>query len=370
MNLAGSSRENMPKMTSPIPRMRLNTPNFPGHDLVNKFIAATPSYMYSPIGGQNSFYFSELLRSLSQAKKAELINLSREAAVQQQQRQQQNDLGLNRKAGRKRGWNQLRSEGSERMLNSERPLELTSKHSVFTPRCSSPTKKSESPVSASSDSQNILKPQQIFSSDNNKRELKSASPDVEVTDSHSPNSHNPLSSPPDMIMPQLPPTWYPSLYPPYSIDPANFFVDLRVSGHVFDRKRELAAQALKTVVTANINNNNNLTSYFDNDFSNKARSGSAFSVPKSREIKIFSGNAMNLSASDNNNQSNIDHKDIKKSNYLMHMSDLDGKPKKIFDNGITVYNLDDSDENTNGCKKQEDCNSDSDDDENIRVDIN
>lgn len=359
--------------------MRLNTPSFPGQDLVNKFIAATPSYMYSPIAGQHTFYFSELLRSLSQAKKAELINLSREAAVQQQQQQQPQHLQTNRKVGRKRGWSQLRNEGVEvgpgSCNSSDRPLELTSKHSAFIPRCASPIKKSESPVSTSSDTANNPK-QSRFHGDENKRESKSASPEVEVTDSHSPPPINSSSNAPsDMVLPPVPPAWYPSLYPPYGIDPANFFVDLRVSGHIFERKRELAAQALKTVV--GINNNNNLPSYFDNDFP-KARSGSAFSIPKSREMKTgFTGNVMNLSSNDNRSSPNHDNasehgadvKDTKHANYVMHV-DTEGKPKKIFDNGITVYNVDDSDDNTNGCKKQEDSNSDSDDDENIRVDIN
>lgn len=373
----------MPKMTSPIPRMRLNTPTFPGQDLVNKFIAATPSYMYSPIAGQHTFYFSELLRSLSQAKKAELINLSREAAVQQQQQQQQSqNLQVNRKTGRKRGWNQLRNEGTEvggSCNISDRPLELTSKHSAFIPRCASPIKKSESPVSNASDTANNAKQPRFLCDENQKRESKSASPEVEVTDSHSPGpANNSSNGTSDMILPPVPPAWYPNLYPPYGIDPANFFVDLRVSGHIFERKRELAAQALKTVAGINNNNNNNnnncLPSYFDNDFP-KARSGSAFSIPKSREMKTgFAGNVINLSANDNrsspsNENSGGDVKDIKHASYVVHV-DAEGKPKKVFDNGITVYNVEDSDDNTSGCKKQEESNSDSDDDENIRVDIN
>lgn len=369
MNIAGCSQENMPKMTSPIPRMRLNTPSFPGQDLVNKFIAATPSYMYSPIAGQHTFYFSELLRSLSQAKKAELINLSREAAVQQQQQQQQSSvLQTNRKAGRKRGWSQLRNEGGDNGTgschNSDRPLELTSKHSAFLPRCTSPIKKSESPVSDTTSHPKLSR------LDENKREMKSASPEVEVTDSHSPTPVNSLSNATGDILPPVPPAWYPSLYPPYGIDPANFFVDLRVSGHIFERKRELAAQALKTVASMNNNNNNNLPSYFDNDFP-KTRSGSAFSIPKSREMKTGFNNVINLSASDTRspNHDTIEVNDTKHANYVMHV-DAEGKPKKIFDNGITVYNVDDSDDNTSGCKKQEDSNSDSDDDETIRVDIN
>lgn len=40
-------------------------------------------------------------------------------------------------------------------------------------------------------------------------------------------------------MPPLPPPWYPPMYPtPYvGVDPLHFFIDLRVSGHIYDRKR-------------------------------------------------------------------------------------------------------------------------------------
>ncbi|XP_063695492.1 uncharacterized protein LOC134826915 [Culicoides brevitarsis] len=360
MNIAAFPQENMAKMTSPIPRMRLNTPSFPGQDLVNKFIAATPSYMYSPIAGQHTFYFSELLRSLSQAKKAELMNVSRESTAHQQQSQ---ILQANRKIGRKRGWNQLRNEDVDYISaisnDTERPLELTSKHPTVLQRCSSPDKKSGN--------SNVGIQVKTSRVDERKRDLKSASPEVEVSDT--PPAPASVPSVSGDVLPQVTPAWYPSLYPHYGLDPANFFVDLRVSGHIFERKRELAAQALKTV--ANINNNNNgITSYFDNDF--PKRSGSAFSIPKPREMEKNFENVINLSANDNRcspSQDTVDEKDVKGSSYVMHV-DFEGKSKKVFDNGITVYNVDDSDDNTSICKKQEESNSESDEDENIRVDIN
>lgn len=287
-------------MSSPIPRLR--TPNFPGQDLVNKFIAATPSYMYTPIVGQHSFYFSELLRSLSQAKKAEMINLSREAAAQQQQQLQ------TRKAPRKRTWRP--NESQDDTLKSERPLELTSKNSAFSPKM--PDKKADSPSDA-----------------------KHFRVDEKISEKSEGDESDANSSQENLCLPPPPPVWYPPLYPYSGIDPANFFVDLRVSGHIFERKRELAAQALKTVTN---NNNNNLPSYFDNDL-NKNRIGSAFSVPKSRELKVTAAETEDL---------------------------VDEKPtKKFYDNGVTVYNID-SDED--GCRKME--QEDSDEDETIAVDEN
>lgn len=371
-------------MTSPSPRIRLSTQNFPGMELINKFIAATPSYMYTPIAGQHTFYFSELLRSLSQAKKAELINISREAAIQQQ-------LQTNRKLGRKRTWGHLRGAGdtaenseSVEPQITETPLELTSKNSAFIPRFS--PKKSESPVSTSQGAPSTSKHPKInMLTDDEKRsspDVQSTLSDAEATEPTSSSTN--INNQNDGTIHSLPPTWYHPLYPPYGMDPANFFVDLRVSGHIFDRKRELAAQALKNV--ANFNNNNNIPSYFDNDY-NKNRVGSAFTVPKSRETT--KGNVMNLSSTDRRSPSSstnidgyIDDKDsfVKNTNYVMQnlpkiYNNLNENPdtiekrhKKFIDNGITVYNIDDSDDN--GCKKQEEDNSESDDDETIRVDVN
>lgn len=41
-----------------------------------------------------------------------------------------------------------------------------------------------------------------------------------------------------LILPPPPPIWYPPIYPtaPYGIDPLHFFIDLRVSGHIYDRQ--------------------------------------------------------------------------------------------------------------------------------------
>lgn len=294
-------------MTSPTPRgLRLTTPpNFPGQDLVNKFIAATPSYFFAPIVGQHSFYFSELLRTISQAKKVEMINLSRET---------QQQLQSNRKVARKRPWGQMRSEEGEPKV--ERPLELTSKSSAFSPK--------------------IPEHKDIPTIENSKKCRSFEEQKPSTTPENSEETEANSTSQENLILPPPPPVWYPPLYAPYSnIDPANFFVDLRVSGHIFERKRELAAQALKTV-----SNNNNLPSYFDNDFNNKNRIGSAFSVPKSRELKANA--AVNLSG----------ERELS--------SPTDEKPKKFYDNGVTVYNID-SDED--GSRKIE--QGESDDDETI-----
>lgn len=50
-----------------------------------------------------------------------------------------------------------------------------------------------------------------------------------------------------LVMPPPAPIWYPSLYPsPYGIDPLHFFIDLRVSGHIYDRKNQKDAPSVST----------------------------------------------------------------------------------------------------------------------------
>lgn len=362
-------------MTSPLPKMRLTTPPFPSQDLVNKFIAATPSYMYTPIVGQQSFYFSELLRSLSQAKRAEMMNLSREALAQQH-------LQASRRIARKRPWGALRPDGSEEKSGFERPLELTSKNSAFSPKIPdsslhhrSHLKKPESPVSSSPDAGAT---KHFRYDSNHSNDIKPSSPEVQSTSSETETTTteqaSSTSNQDSLILPPPPPVWYPPLYSPYAnLDPANFFVDLRVSGHIFERKRELAAaQALKA-------NNNNLPSYFDNDF-NKNRIGSAFSIPKSREGKMMSsitGDRDNGSPSRDGSDGEMSKKGPSYFSlpkiYDQYQRDeagsdhSDERPKKFYDNGITVYNVD-SDEESGDKKMDQDC--DSDDDETIAVDEN
>jgi hypothetical protein len=89
---------------------------------------------------------------------------------------------------------------------------------------------------------------------------------------------------------------YPPIYPPYGIDPLHFFIDLRVSGQIFDRKRELAeAEKNEILNNSNTDNKNKVTSI--EDIMGPTRQGSAFSVPKSsRETKSHLQSAINLSA--------------------------------------------------------------------------
>lgn len=151
-------------------------------DLVSRLLAATPPYLYTmPLS--NSFFFSEMLRSFVQARASPAGGLRR---------------------GRKRSWKEARP------MQIDKPLELTT-NSKPPP---SPPPKAESPPKTPP--QNMLLP-----------------------------PCNLLSLPtPESILPPPPaaPLWYPpmNMYPPpppQCFDP-HYFVDLRVSGHIWDRKAE------------------------------------------------------------------------------------------------------------------------------------
>lgn len=90
--------------------------------------------------------------------------------------------------------------------------------------------------------------------------------------------------PTDLVMPQIPPIWYPPIYPPYGIDPFHFFIDLRVSGQIYDRKKETNSPATN-IETASMTENNNQIG--------KIRHGSAFTVPRRNK----SPSALNLTSS-------------------------------------------------------------------------
>lgn len=246
------------------PKQRLNPHEIRNVDLVQRFLAATPSYLYSPppIGPPN-FFFSEMLRSLVQSKAAEGA------------RGMQNPL----RRPRKRLWtppNRFENESSAKEPNAEKPLELTTKHqtgpfpSAFNPHLKnskeSNDKSISSEVNAVSNETADSKLHPYASGDNAVNEPSAAS-----------------LPPSDLVMPQIPPIWYPPLYPPYGIDPLHFFIDLRVSGQLYDRKKENSSPSAENNALA-VENNNHI---------GKIRHGSAFSVPPRRDKSPL---ALNLSS--------------------------------------------------------------------------
>nr|XP_023025828.1 uncharacterized protein LOC111513840 [Leptinotarsa decemlineata] len=185
---------------------------FRNTDLVSRLLAATPPYLYNMSLLPNTYFFSEMLRSLVHAK------TERNAQMQPPIRR-----------SRKRSWASSRSEGfikanvepksedlqetsADWMLKSNRkpeenPLELTINK----------TENSEGTYQNNSRSEPHIN-EQMF-------------PNIHPSIAQEGNIQN-------LVLPPPPPMWYPPLYPtpPYGIDPLHFFIDLRVSGHIYDRK--------------------------------------------------------------------------------------------------------------------------------------
>lgn len=250
----------------PQSQQRTNPNDIRNADLVSRFLAATPPYLYSSPVGPHNFFFSDMLRSLVQAKTNE---------------QTTRNLSPFTRRPRKRSWSRCMfdsqhsspKELKETVEKSaiEKPLELTNK------------------LTANHFGISALSPR--MAKDNNLKlnDLadKKLTPIVSNAVNDTSNEPTTASLPPsDLILPPPPPMWYPPLYPPYGIDPLHFFIDLRVSasGHIYDRKKEN--------ISPSANENNNTSKL---DEIGKTRHGSAFSVPPPRREK--SPLALNLSSS-------------------------------------------------------------------------
>ncbi|XP_058825629.1 uncharacterized protein LOC131685736 [Topomyia yanbarensis] len=268
----------------PQQKQRLGPNDYRNSEFVTKLMAANPPYLYSPAIGPHNFFFSEMLRSLVANKRNESLRNAEQLHHHQQQQQQAaqaqaQSLSLPTRRPRKRSWSQHRlypespkdSKDSEEKISGqpEKPLELTNKLSAFTRNI---TSKYED------------------TSDNYKPPL-----DAKPSSEKSPVNNNLIPDPPtaslppsDLILPPPPPVWYPPLYPPYGIDPLHFFIDLRVSGHIYDRKKDLTSPDSENSAAAVKNEHSKLIGAND-------RQGSAFSVPKPRD-GLKPTTAINLSS--------------------------------------------------------------------------
>ncbi|RZC36018.1 hypothetical protein BDFB_007860 [Asbolus verrucosus] len=93
------------------------------------------------------------------------------------------------------------------------------------------------------------------------------------------------ANPSGLILPPPPPVWYPSLYPtttPYGIDPLHFFIDLRVSGHIYDRKNQREADAEASTTKAAEAEDSRQKQISIKETFKQSRHASAFSVPTPR----------------------------------------------------------------------------------------
>lgn len=232
-------------------------------ELVSRLLAATPPYLYSALPLQpHAFFFSEMLRSFVNARHG-----CRPPHYQRRFKRRTHKYFAENEEWR-RDWPKPEEEKKESETRPEVPLELTvDKH----PRVHAPSPRIFSPKVEHAKS-NSPGPQGRQSTyvDVGTEELPKPSPCV----GRNPQDNIPQ---PNLILPPPPPMWYPPLYnPQFGVDPLNFFIDLRVSGHIYDRKRMEADANLTPEVRPE---ESGLDKRLGRDFGHRARHVSAFSVP-------------------------------------------------------------------------------------------
>ncbi|XP_073828509.1 uncharacterized protein [Musca autumnalis] len=288
------------------PPRKSNIHEMRNQDFVSRLMAATPPYLYSAPMGPNNFFFSDMLRSLVAARNQENVrNL-----------QLQQSAALARRP-RKRTWSHHRSyfKENETILEksqhqqqpphitaTEKPLELTT-HKPYLQHLANKYRKLESEAG-----KDIVPAGKV-----GERDVEQTTANTTVSGGGASGADPTLQSTPpaaslppqDLVLPPPPPVWYPPLYPPYGIDPLHFFIDLRVSGHIYDRKKENVSPL------ANAENNgstpaneaaNSPPATNALNLPNKHRHGSAFTVPtpRSNDLKTLASlqttDAINLSS--------------------------------------------------------------------------
>ncbi|XP_063367811.1 uncharacterized protein LOC134656239 [Cydia amplana] len=225
-------------------------------ELVSRLLAATPPYLYSSFPLQpHAFFFSEMLRSFV-TRQPRPNHYHRRFKRRSHKYFAENDEW-------RRDWPKQEDEKKEPETRPEVPLELTvEKH----PRVPSPRRLS--PKIEQKPSSSPPPGRQSSFVDVGTEELPKPSPCVGRAD----------AVPSNLILPPPPPMWYPPIYnPQFGVDPLNFFIDLRVSGHIYDRKRALA-EGLDNI-SQERPEDSGLDKRLGRDFGMKPRHVSAFSVP-------------------------------------------------------------------------------------------
>lgn len=198
-------------------------------ELVSRLLAATPPYLYSALPLQpHAFFFSEMLRSFVNARHG-----CRPPLYQRRFKRRAHKYFAENENDWRREWpKQDEEKKASSEVRPEVPLELTVEK---LPRVRDPSPRRLSPKTEQAKSSGSPGPPIRQSSyvDVGTEELPKPSPCI---------GRNPESSipPSNLILPPPPPMWYPPIYnPQFGVDPLNFFIDLRVSGHIYDRKRAM-----------------------------------------------------------------------------------------------------------------------------------
>lgn len=198
-------------------------------DLVSRLLAATPPYLYNMPLVPNSYFFSEMLRSLVQAKSEASAKVAASTATQSRR-------------PRKRSWTQTRSDYYHKSSPKPEKLEphLRWSPKFATPETESADRMSDKPLQLTMNKTSL---ESIRSQENKlhtgRLDLPSNS-DIETSSKQEMSNANVSlmypTVPPDLNHVPNPSMWYPSLYPPPYMDPLHFFIDLRVSDHMYDKK--------------------------------------------------------------------------------------------------------------------------------------
>ncbi|KAM3961660.1 uncharacterized protein ACR2FA_004215 [Aphomia sociella] len=240
-------------------------------ELVSRLLAATPPYLYSALPLQpHAFFFSEMLRSFVNARHG-----CRPPHYHRRFKRRSHKYFAENENEWRRDWPKPEEEKKEPETRPEVPLELTVEKQPrlreTSPRRLSPkveqTKPSGSPGPPGRQSSYV---------DVGTEELPKPAPCV----ARSPADPAAAVPPSNLILPPPPPMWYPPLYnPQFGVDPLNFFIDLRVSGHIYDRKRALS-EGIDTNINQEIRPEEpGLEKRVARDFGQRPRHLSAFSVP-------------------------------------------------------------------------------------------
>ncbi|XP_050294097.1 uncharacterized protein LOC126734489 isoform X4 [Anthonomus grandis grandis] len=218
----------------PPPKHKLSPLELRNADLVSRLLAATPPYFYNMSLLPNTYFFSEMLRSFVQAKAEQRGNSFPGSMLYNHQMRRQ----------RKRSW-MASGPTRENFPHHNMPTaplgeraEKTSGKMDEEPWLIKSMRKNEEAaleLTTSNGPSNFVPHQK--SEDLNPLpklpKLEEASSSTYGPAQHQENNSN-------LVLPPPPPIWYPPIYPtpPYAIDPLHFFIDLRVSGHIYDRNNQ------------------------------------------------------------------------------------------------------------------------------------
>lgn len=298
-----STNEHLP----PPPKPRMSPLEFRNTDLVSRLLAATPPYLYNMSLLPNTYFFSEMLRSFVQAK------AERSSSFHPPIRR-----------SRKRNWPTSRSEYYGKPSTEPKTEDL---HQETMWNVKTNKKTEENPLELT-----ISKPE----TDHYHTKIDNFNTKVEpnTTDVFG-NLHQNIqqdNNPQNLVLPPPPPMWYPPLYPtpPYGIDPLHFFIDLKVSGHIYDRKN-IKEQSRESPPKEKIPHTEVSNFKQDTDLSNtfkQTRNGSAFSVPNPN--KTFADNENRSKKFDVKSMGFDKSQNKTSTNYVM--SNISNIYKCIYDN--------------------------------------